>query len=232
MTSDKDTDFRDVLTRDFDTETIDNPQTGEKVSLWLALSIIFLLIVVFGVSALIVQRVYFKPPVIRTAVERDLIRYTDAIKQNPRDAESYVGLAGVYLEIEQPRKAIDALNTAISLKPRSWNAHFEMGMALDANGQTSDAVGHFWQAAAIDPNNELSHYQLGRLYEKQRLYGQAIQAYKDTLRINPTLSDAHYYLGSCYEKTNKRGLAKQEYREALKYVDNYPEAEKALKRLE
>lgn len=239
MTSNQDSEFLNPFKKDFDMkdngpereQLFQNPAPAEKISLWLAGSIIFFLIIVFAVSGLIVQRVYFEQPVARTAVERDLLRHKDAISKNPRDAEARIGLAGVYLEIEQPRKAVSELEKAIALKPRSWNAHFQMGIALEALDRQGDAITHLWQAAAIDPTNELAYYQLGKLYHSQKVYGQAIQAFKSTLRINPTLSDAHYYLGVCYERTNKFELARNEYREALRYVERYPEAEKALERL-
>lgn len=233
MTYEEDSEFSDFFTTDADeTDSQQEARAEEKISLWLAGSIILFLVIVFAIAALIVQRVYFQPPVVRTAVERDLIKYKDAVKKNPRNAEAYVGLASVYLEIEQADKAIEQLNQAINIEPRSWNAHFELGMAYTSKQEFNIAASHFWQAASIDPNNELAFYQLGKLYQDQKQYVQAIQAFKRTLKVNPMLSDAHYFLGCCYEKTNKTDLAKKEYREALKYVQSYPEAEKALKRLE
>lgn len=231
MTITKDPENSEFFKDGLDEETHDEQQPGQKISIWLAGSIIFFLLLVFVISALIVQRVYFQPPVVRTAVERELLKHKTAIKSNPNDAEAYVGLASVYLEIEQPQKAVKELERAIALEPRSWNARFELGMAYESLGKTEEAADQFWKAAAIDPNNEYAFYQLGRLYHAERDYGQAIQAYKKTLKVNSTLADVHYYLGQCYEKTNKRSLAKQEYEEALKYVDSYPEAEKALQRL-
>ncbi len=233
MTYEQDTEISDFFKTDVDEQAEQQEtKTGERISLWLAGSIILFLIIVFAVAALIVQRVYFQPPVVRTAVERDLIKYKEAVRRNPRDAEAYVGLAGVYLEIEQVDNAIDQLDKAIAIEPRSWNAHFELGMAYAGKQEPNIAASHFWQAAAIDPNNELAFYQLGKLYQGQKQYGQAVQAFQKTLKVNPTLSDAHYFLGCCYEKTNKTDLAAKEYREALKYVQSYPEAEKALRQLE
>jgi len=233
MTHEEDTELSDFFKTGVDEQAgRQETKTEERISLWLAGSIILFLVIVFAVAALIVQKVYFQPPVVRTAVERDLIKYKEAVKLNPRDAEAYVGLAGVYLEIEEVDKAIGQLDKAIEIEPRSWNAHFELGMAYISKQEPNIAASHFWQATSIDPNNELAFYQLGKLYQDQKQYGQAVQAFQRTLKINPTPADAHYFLGCCYEKTNKSDLAIKEYREALKYVQSYPEAEKALKRLE
>ncbi|MBE0448026.1 MAG: tetratricopeptide repeat protein [Actinobacteria bacterium] len=234
MTIEQDSESSDFFKDDFrNTAGPEATPPGDRISIWLAGSIIIFLLLMFVIAGLIVQRVYYKPPVVRTAIERDLLRYKTTIKNNPKDAEAHVGLASIYLEIGQPDKAVKELNTAIKLEPRSWNARFELGMAYDALNKTDEAARQFWQAIAIDPSNEYAFHQLGRLYHKQKQYDRAIQAYKKTLGINPTLADTHYYLGQCYEKTNKKELAKREYKEALKYVDNkYPEAERALKRLE
>lgn len=233
MTTDNDSDNTEFLGQDLGEATYkEAARPGEEISIWLVGAVVIFLILMFAVTGLIVHRVYFQPQVARTAIERDMLKFKEAIKKNPNDADAYIGLADVYLEMQDPQSAINVLNKAIEIKPKSWSAHFEMGRAYDAQNKTGKAIDQFAQATAIDPYNELAFYQLGRLYQKQKNYGQAIQAYKKTLKINPTLADAHYYMGNCYEKTNKVELAKNEYREALKYITNYTEAKEALKRLE
>lgn len=232
MTIGRDSESLGFLDEDFDdTRGQGEARSEDKISIWLAGSIIFFLIAVFAISALMVNKIYFQPPKIRTAVEKDLVKYRAAIKDNPNDADAYIGLADVYLSIEQPKNAVKALNKALEIEPRSWNTHFGLGLAYKSMNDVDKATTHFLKAAAIDPNNEFAYYQLGRLYQDEKNYGEAIQAYKKSLKVNSTLSDVHYYLGQCYEETNKIDLAKQEYREALVYVDSYPEAEKALARL-
>ncbi|MCL6472681.1 MAG: tetratricopeptide repeat protein [Firmicutes bacterium] len=226
MTSEMDSGITNSDSIDYEAE-----KPAEEISLWLVGGVVLFLILMFLITALIVQRVYFQPPVARTAIEKDLLKYKAAIKKNPRNAEAYIGLADVYLEMQDPQSALKNLERAVRLKPNSWNAHFEMGRAYDALGKEGEAIKHFTKAANIDPYNELGFYQLGRVYQNQKNFGRAIEAYKKTLKVNPTLADAHYYLGNCYERTNQIDLAKKEYQEALKYVTDYTEAKKALERL-
>lgn len=232
MTSKKDLDTTELLEHNLSNIANEEVvQPGEQISIWLVGAVTLFLIILFVITGLIVHWVYFQQPTVRTAIERDMLKYREAIKKNPRDADAYIGLADVYLEMQDPQSALNMLNKAIEIQPKSWNAQFEMGRAYEAQGKTNEAINHYAQATAIDPYYELAFYQLGRLYQKQKSYGQAIQAYEKTLKINPTLADAHYYLGNCYEKTNKIELAKSEYRESLKYVTDYAEAKEALKRL-
>ncbi len=233
MTIDKDSDITEPVGQDSGEATHEGvARSAEEISIWLVGMVVLFLILIFVVTGLIVHRVYFQPQVARTAIERDMLKFKEAINKDPNDADAYIGLADVYLEMQDPQSAINMLDKAVKLNPKSWNAHFEMGRAYDAQNKTSKAIDQFTQATMTDPYNELAFYQLGRLYQKQKSYGQAIQAYQRALKINPTLADAHYYLGYCYEKTNEIELAKSEYHETLKYVPDYVDAKEALKRLE
>jgi tetratricopeptide (TPR) repeat protein len=212
-----------------DAKQVDRSDT--KISIWLAGAIIFFLAVIFIITGYIIREAYYRPPVARTSLERELIKFETMVKTNPEDIDARIGLAGVYLQLNQPEKAVEELNTANGLEPYSWDTLFGLGIAYEAMNNKRLAASYFKKAVDMDPSNELAFYKLGRIYLSQKHYELAIDAYKKTLGINPTLADAHYCLGLCYEKTGKKKLAVNEYKEALRYVDSYPEAAEAIQRL-
>jgi tetratricopeptide (TPR) repeat protein len=203
-----------------------------KISARLAGAIILLLITLFVITGLLIRESYYRPPVARTALERELIKFQDRVEADPDDIDARIGLAGTYLQLDKPEKAIAELDYANKICPESWDALLGLGMAYEAMNNPKEAISYYKKASRIDTVNELAFYKLGKVYMSQRLYASAIDAFKKTLDINPTLADAHYSLGLCYETTDNAKMAKREYKQALKYIGNYPEAKKALRRLQ
>jgi tetratricopeptide (TPR) repeat protein len=203
-----------------------------KISARLAGAIILLLITLFVITGLLIRESYYRPPVARTALERDLIKFQDRVEADPDDIDARIGLAGTFLQLDKPEKAIVELDYANKVCPESSDTLLGLGMAYEATNNPKEAITYYKKAARTDATNELPFYKLGKIYMSQKLYANAIDAFKKTLNINPTLADAHYCLGLCYETTDNAKMAKHEYEQALKYVDNYPEAKKALHRLQ
>jgi tetratricopeptide (TPR) repeat protein len=203
-----------------------------KISARLAGAIILLLVTLFVITGLLIRESYYRPPVARTALERDLIKFQDRVDADPDDIDARIGLAGTFLQLNKPEKAIAELDYANKVCPDSSDVLLGLGMAYEGLNNPKEAILYYRKASRIDMTNELPFYKLGKVYMSQKLYASAIDAFKRTLKINPTLADAHYCLGLCYETTDNTKMAKHEYRQALKYIDNYPEAKKALRRLQ
>jgi tetratricopeptide (TPR) repeat protein len=207
-------------------------EPNNKISLWLAGAIVLFLISIFVIGTLLIRDLYYEPQQTNAAIENELIKFKNAINENPDDIDARIGLASIYLETNQHQKALSELNEAREIDPQSWNALFGLGLAYEAIGDHKNAKACYRQVSSMTPGSELPYYKLGTVYQDEKLYAAAISEYKKALRVNPTLSDAHYNLGFCYEKTDKPGLAVHEYRQTVKYVENHPEAEKALERLQ
>lgn len=210
-------------------EILEGPE--EKINPWLAGGIIFSLLLIFILVAVIIQRSVAPAPAARTALERDIIKYENLIRKNPNNVQNYIGLAEIYSETGQSSLAIKELRKALSIKPKSWNANFQLGLVYLSKGSEKKAIKAFEQAIKVSPLNELPYYQIGLAYLSTKNYRRAIPYLKKTVELNPVLADAHYYLGFSWEKTGQKELATKEYQEALKYIPDYPKAKEGLKRL-
>jgi tetratricopeptide (TPR) repeat protein len=215
---------------DIDSQNTVTPE--EKISRLQVSIVVALFLIMFVTAGFVIKSIYFKPSVVRTSAEREILQYQGAIDSNPNDAGPHISLAGVYLDNNGPEKAITELNRALSLDPQSWKANFMMGLAYEAIQKFPVAIDYYKKASDLNPRDAYPYYQLGKIYSKRGMYEEATSCFKKALSVNPNLSDVHYSLGVCYEKTGRKDLAKKEYVETLKYVNDFKEAKDALKRLE
>jgi tetratricopeptide (TPR) repeat protein len=216
----------------FDIDSQDAVAPEERISRLQVSIVVVLFLIMFITAGFVIKSIYFKPSVVRTSAEREILQFQGAIDSNPNNAGPHISLAGVYLDNSEPEKAITELNRALSLDPQSWKANLMMGLAYEAIQKFSVAIDYYKKASDLNPRNEYPYYQLGKIYNKRGMYEEAIDYFKKALSVSPNLADVHYSLGVCYEKTGRNDLAKNEYIETLKYVNDFKEAKDALKRLE
>ena len=75
-----------------------------------------------------------------------------AIKLNPRYANAFYNLAGLFLEKGDLLKAETHLRKTIALKSDFAIAHYNLGLILKNMGKLQEAKLHFQKAIEIDPN--------------------------------------------------------------------------------
>ena len=75
-------------------------------------------------------------------------------------------------------------------------AHYELGNALEQQGNFEKALLHYFKALAINPNYAEAHNHLGHNLARQKKYKDAIYHYNEALRIKPTYTEAHNNLGT------------------------------------
>ena len=116
----------------------------------------------------------------------------------------------------------------LAVTDNNWLPHYNLGFALDRQGQTEAAVTHYREALRIKPDYEPAHNNLGLVLEKLGQYDQAIRHYSAALRIKPDYEPAHNNLGLALEKLGRTDEAITHYREALRIKPNYENAHNNL----
>lgn len=203
----------------------------EKVDFWLKLVIVVILVVVLVLGWLVVGGVFGKRGAPRTAIERELYRWQDKVKENPSDYKAHVNLGSVYFEMGQVDNAIAEYEIALRMKDKYADAHFYLGEAYKKQGKTDQAIDEFKKATKYDPKHAGAYFELGLVYLKKNNYKQAIDALTKSREAQPMAADTLYYLGLAYEKDGQKDQAIKMYQEALTYIPDYKEAQKALERL-
>jgi protein O-mannosyl-transferase len=107
-------------------------------------------------------------------------------------------------------------------------AHNNLGVALNKQDRTEEAIKHFLPALQINPNYEEAHNNLGIALEKQGRTEEAFKHFLQALRIKPDYEEAHYNLGKTLDKHGRTEEAIEHLLQALRIKPDYEEAHNNL----
>jgi tetratricopeptide (TPR) repeat protein len=122
--------------------------------------------------------------------------YKRALKINPYDCNTWFNLGELYLSeanesgyIPEVRKktknALEAYLKAIDLDSLHANAHYRIGVILNANGGYKEAIRHLTTALEKMPENTSVMMQLGSAYMQLGDTAKYIDYLNNVLRIDP-----------------------------------------------
>ena len=126
--------------------------------------------------------------------------FRQAIKLEPRDAETHYYLGDSYFSLELYKESIKAYRQAIKLKPNYSAAHNNLGMAYLRAGQYKEAVKSFDETIRLEPEYSLAHYNLGAAYLERGNLNAALEQLMILRTIDPKRA---YKLTQLLNKTGK-----------------------------
>jgi len=109
----------------------------------------------------------------------------------------------------------------LAKNPGCWMAHYNLGIALQDQGETDQAITHYRQAIALRSNYAEAHYNLGRLLAEKGELSAAVIHYEKALAINPADAEAHNNLGATLFQSGRIDDAIPHYQKALEIQPNY-----------
>jgi tetratricopeptide (TPR) repeat protein len=112
----------------------------------------------------------------------------------------------------------------LARNPGCWMAHYNLGIALNEQGDIDGAIGHYRQALDLWPGYAEAHYNLGRLLVQKGQLDEAITHYEKALEINSADADAHNNLGATLFASGRIEEAIAHYRKALAIQPGYADA--------
>jgi tetratricopeptide (TPR) repeat protein len=112
----------------------------------------------------------------------------------------------------------------LTKNPGCWMAHYNLGIALNDQGDADGAIAHYRQAIELWPNYTEAHYNLGRLLAQKGQLGDAIAHYQKVLEVNPADAGAHNNLGATLFASGRADEAIAHYRKALEIQPDYADA--------
>jgi tetratricopeptide (TPR) repeat protein len=120
-----------------------------------------------------------------------LVGYRKTLEMYPDDPWSREGLAGCYLGLGQPEKAVEVLEERMQLGPPEVHTIAALGMAYLAAGDFAGAESLQRQALAMDDAYPLAWLGLAKALAAQKKSTEAEQAYRRALELAPAMTDAH-----------------------------------------
>ena len=92
-----------------------------------------------------------------------------------------------YITREQPRKALEEFNHAISLDPDFFSAYYNRAIIRANLKQNEEALKDMNYVIANVPDHALAYYNRGIIYENLGQPTQAIQDYSHAINLQPDL---------------------------------------------
>jgi tetratricopeptide (TPR) repeat protein len=138
-------------------------------------------------------------------------------------ANGLAKMATLYLHNDNfVAKAIEYLDEAIALKPRSADLYNLRGVAYSKVGDRERADADFTRVSELSPRAAEAHMNRGVDLMRQGDYDRSIEALKLAIRVNPKLATAFSNLGTTYQKKGDLDAAIESYTRAIALRSKYP----------
>ena len=151
--------------------------------------------------------------------------FTEAIRQDPDNAEAYFYRGKTYYKEGDKDQAIKDFTQVITLKPnKAGGAYGYRGKAYLDKDDYDRAIADFTQSIKQDPDNAEAYYNRGDAYFGQHDYNRAIADFTQAIKLDPDDVDAYHHRGVVYyiEGDNDRAIA--DYTQSIKLNPDNPEA--------
>lgn len=141
--------------------------------------------------------------------------FQTAVEQKADYFDAYVTL-GLLYATRRDSMAVEYYNSALSLRPNSPEALYNLAIYYQDNGKPLKAFSIYNQLTALGPN-EGAHHNKGYIYLVYLgQYDKAIPQFDSALRINPNYVEAYHNRGLAYRELKKYKEARADFKAALK----------------
>ena len=126
-----------------------------------------------------------------------------------------------WLQLRHWQNSVALFTHNIRVTHNNSLAHYELGNALEQQGNFYNAIFNYSKALKINPKYAEAHNNLGYILTRQKRYKEAIDHYKAAIRIKPSYTEAHNNLGTAFLFQGNEKEAIYHYYEALRSNPNY-----------
>ena len=109
---------------------------------------------------------------------------------------------------------------AVAVTKDNWLAWFNLGLVLDNQGHTEEALGDYRKAVALQPNYVEALLNIGATLANRKQFSEAIPFFERALRQNPDSVDGHDNLGHALMEAGKPDAAIPHLRLVLQHRPN------------
>jgi len=173
---------------------------------------------------ILVERFYGTP--LEAGSDRDVLQLSAEAAQPPGALKKapFLGICGVLVlslvfmtwrQTAVYHNLVTLYTATLTRNPGCWMAHYNLGIALNKQGDIDGAIVHYRQALELRPSYAEAHYNLGRLLVQEGQLDEAITHYEKALEMSPSDADAHNNLGAALLASGRVDEAIAHYRKAL-----------------
>jgi Tfp pilus assembly protein PilF len=151
-----------------------------------------------------------------------------AVALDPRRIESLMGLALYYRQTNDPAKAEEIYQRALSIDDKSALAHLEYARFLVDQKQTDKAEAQFRRAVEVDPTNRDAHRTLVSFYIQQKQLDRAEQAARDFAALDSGKAEGTAVMGDFYKQIGRTDQAIDVFKQTIAQFPDYAPARYSL----
>lgn len=218
-----------------DLDAVDSDGTPELnsdrlVPVWLAATVLALLLAVMALGGFALRGVFEDPP---TLADRDLEveKWESQVKLTPDDNQARLNLGFAYQRAKRMDDALDQYEVVLDDAPDDTAALYNKGIVLRSTNRDQEAEEIWWRVLEIEPQHILAAKALGEYYAERREYRSLLEAVRPVVKENESSADLQYLMGLAYENLGRRDWAGARYELALKYYPDMKEAREGLERI-
>ena len=153
--------------------------------------------------------------------ENAALVYTEIIKLNPNDSNTYFSRGYAYDGLKQYERAIQDFDNAIQINPNYAEAYYSRGLTYYFLEQYEQAIQDFNKALQLNPNYAEAYNHRGTVYAKLGQYDQSIQDCDKAIQINPNYAEVYYNRGLDYALIGNFNQAIEDVTKAIQLKPNY-----------
>ena len=163
--------------------------------------------------------------------ENALSSYQTAVEVNPNFFDGYIKLGIINSALKNPI-AVDYYNAAISIRPKSVEAKYNLAMHFQENQYYEEALDLYTEIMEIDTGNASAAFNSGFIYlEYLQDYSQAEVWFTEAIERLPYYFQAFHNRGICRESMGDLNGALEDYNETLRLKPTYEPAAKMKSRV-
>jgi tetratricopeptide (TPR) repeat protein len=146
--------------------------------------------------------------------------FQTAVSYDQKYYDAYMQL-GVLLSVKKNLLALDYLNNALSIDPKSAEALYAKGLFFQRMGKPDEAVSVYNSILKFSPENQNATYNLGTILFEQKKINEAMEKFQATVTRDQNFFRGYYGLGRCYEANGQTQQAIDSYKKALALQSDY-----------
>jgi tetratricopeptide (TPR) repeat protein len=151
------------------------------------------------------------------ALEEALMQLGECLRLRPNDPVPLGGFANDFFKTLKPPAAVARVRDLLRSRSDVQGAHFFLGQAAEALGETGEAVAQYRAALKENPKHSAVYNKLGLIAEKAGKFDEAMANFQKAVQLNPANTSARLNLAIELVKRGDHGRGLKELEELLRH---------------
>ena len=147
-------------------------------------------------------------------LEEKVEQLARSIKSGQYDEKKSLELAETYRKLNRYSQSIVFYRKVIDSNPRSFEAHYGLGITLKLLGKYDDALEEMKKASEIRISPEV-YRVFGEIYFNKGVIDLAIKSFEESIRLDPSSAEGHFLLGFALGEKGKTDESLESVKKAI-----------------